>query len=116
MKARLLIIGGMVTASLIFGTYQYIMYQCETLPVYVETPRNPNLWTCLQIWELSEDAPSTEKGYFEDESEQNRHLEEDTPSCTDDRTACHYIDAYQCDPPGWGCGDAGEVFKEAIGK
>ena len=55
------------------------MYQCGTLPVFVETPRNPNLWSCLQIWELSEDAPSTEKGYSEDESGQNRRLEEDPP-------------------------------------
>ena len=79
MKARLLIIGGIVAASLIFGTYQYIMYQCGTLLVYVETPRQPNLWTCLQIWDLTEDAPSTEKGYFGDESGQNRRLEEDPP-------------------------------------
>lgn len=51
MKTRKLILIGIIVPSIIFGTYQSIMYQCETLPVFVETPRNPNLWKCLGIWE-----------------------------------------------------------------
>ncbi len=27
------------------------MHQCGTLPVFMETPRNLNLWSCLEIWE-----------------------------------------------------------------
>ena len=26
------------------------MYSCGTLPVFLETPRNPNMWNCLEIW------------------------------------------------------------------
>ena len=51
MKTRLkIIIVGIILASISFGTYQYIMYQCGTLPIYMETPRNPSLWHCLEIW------------------------------------------------------------------
>ena len=50
MKTRLLIIIGIILTSIIFGTYQSIMYQCGTMPVFVETPRNPTLWKCLDMW------------------------------------------------------------------
>jgi len=61
MKSRLLIIFvGIVLTSIIFGTHQYLMYQCGTLPTFAETPRSPNLWNCLQIWEnQSEQHPNS---------------------------------------------------------
>lgn len=51
MKTRLLIILGIVLTAIVFGTHQSLMYSCGTLPVFMETPRNPNLWNCLEIWE-----------------------------------------------------------------
>ena len=51
MKTRLLIIVGIIAVILIIGTHQSLLYQCGTLPIYMETPRNPNLWNCLEIWE-----------------------------------------------------------------
>ena len=44
---------------MVFGAHQYLMYQCGMLPVFMETPRNPNLWNCLEIWEnQSEQHPN----------------------------------------------------------
>ena len=51
MKTRYkIIIVGIVLTAIVFGTYQSLMIQCETLSVFMETPRNPNLWSCLEIW------------------------------------------------------------------
>lgn len=58
MKTKLkFIIIGIVLTSIVFGTYQSLMYQCGTLPVFMETPRNPNLWNCLEIWENQSEQP-----------------------------------------------------------
>ncbi|AFS82592.1 hypothetical protein NSED_03930 [Candidatus Nitrosopumilus sediminis] len=27
------------------------MYQCGTIPVFAETPRNPNFWNCLTVYQ-----------------------------------------------------------------
>jgi hypothetical protein len=52
MKTRYkIIIVGIVLTTIVFGTHQSLMHQCGTLPVFMETPRNPNLWNCLEIWE-----------------------------------------------------------------
>ncbi|MEX0863179.1 hypothetical protein [Nitrosopumilus sp.] len=51
MKTRtLILIVGIILTSIIFGTYQSILYQCGTMPVFMETPRSPTLWKCLDIW------------------------------------------------------------------
>jgi len=56
MKTRYkIIIVGIVLATIVFGTHTYLMAQCETLPVFMETPRMPNLWNCLEIWENQSD-------------------------------------------------------------
>ncbi|MBI1662589.1 MAG: hypothetical protein IS860_03660 [Nitrosopumilus sp.] len=36
------------------------------------------------------------------------------PPCTSDRTACFNQDSNLCDPSGWECGDAQEIFEEII--
>ena len=54
-----IIIIGIVLASIVFGTHQYLMYQCGTLPVFMETPRSPNLWNCLEILENQSDNSDT---------------------------------------------------------
>ena len=59
MKTLFLIIIGIVLASIVFGTYQSLMYQCGTLSVFMETPRNPNLWNCLEIWKTQSEKPPT---------------------------------------------------------
>ncbi len=52
MKTRYkIIIVGIALTSIVFGTYQSLMYQCGTLPIFMETPKTPNLWNCLEIWE-----------------------------------------------------------------
>jgi hypothetical protein len=60
MKTRYkIIIVGIVLTTIIFGTHQYLMYQCGTLPIFMQTPRSPNLWNCLEIWEnQSEQHPN----------------------------------------------------------
>ena len=59
MKTRLLIIVGIVLVTIVFGTHAYLMAQCGTLPVFMETPRKPNLWSCLQIWENQSELTSS---------------------------------------------------------
>lgn len=66
MKTKILLVIGLVAASVVFGTYQLLMYQCSTLPIFVETPYQPDLWKCLKIWEHAGDNPFTGEGYFED--------------------------------------------------
>ena len=39
-----------VLASIPFGAYQYFMYECETLPVFMHTPSTPTIWKCMEIW------------------------------------------------------------------
>ncbi len=52
MKTRTkLIIIGIVLAFTVFGTHQYLIYECGKLPVFMKTPYNPTLWKCLEIWE-----------------------------------------------------------------
>ena len=34
------------------------MYQCGTMPVFMETPRSPILWKCLDIWKNQSDQYS----------------------------------------------------------
>ena len=60
MKTRhKIIIVGIVLATMVFGTHQYLMYQCGTLPVFMQTPRSPNLWNCLEIWENQPESTSS---------------------------------------------------------
>jgi len=54
-----IIIVGIVLATIVFGTHQYLMYQCGTLPVFMQTPRSPNLWNCLEIWENQSESTSS---------------------------------------------------------
>ena len=60
MKTRTkVIIIGIVLTTTIFGIQQSLLYQCGTLPIFMETPRTPNLWNCLEIWEnQSEQHPN----------------------------------------------------------
>jgi len=56
MKTRYkIIIVGIVLPTIVFGTHTSLMAQCGTLPVFMETPRMPNLWSCLEIWENQSD-------------------------------------------------------------
>ena len=50
MKTRLLIVVGIILTTFVFGSYQYVMYECGTLPVFTQTPKMPDLGYCLQIW------------------------------------------------------------------
>ena len=50
------IIAGVVIAASILGAYQYFIYECGTLPVFMETPSSPTLWKCLEIWENQKDG------------------------------------------------------------
>ena len=43
-----------IISTAIFGAYQSIMYQCSALPVFMETPLQPDLGRCLVIWENME--------------------------------------------------------------
>ena len=61
MKTRLLIILGIVLTSIVFGTYQSLMYSCGTLPVFMETPYSPTLWKCLDIWENQSEQPQPQR-------------------------------------------------------
>ena len=51
MKNRILIIAGIVIVATGFGVYQYLMYDCGTLPIFSETPYNPTIGKCLEIWQ-----------------------------------------------------------------
>ena len=52
MKTRLkIILTGIILTFGIFGAYQSIMYQCENIPMFAQTPANPTLLKCLSIWE-----------------------------------------------------------------
>ena len=52
MKTRYkIIIVVIILTAIVFASYQYLMYGCGTMPVFMETPRMPNLWSCLEIWE-----------------------------------------------------------------
>ena len=51
MKIHHIVISGIIIAIAGFGTYQYLMYDCSTLPVFSETPYTPSIWKCLEIWE-----------------------------------------------------------------
>ena len=48
-----LIIAGIVIGISILGVYQYFMYQCGTLPIFMETPYTATIWNCLEIMENS---------------------------------------------------------------
>lgn len=61
MKTRFLIIIGIVMASIVFGTYQSLMYNCGTMPVFMETPNKPTLWKCLDIWKHQSEQPSPQR-------------------------------------------------------
>ncbi|MGY5147907.1 MAG: hypothetical protein ACW9W4_07910 [Candidatus Nitrosopumilus sp. bin_7KS] len=75
MKTRYkIIIIGIVLATTIFGTYQSLMYQCGTLPIYMETPKNPNLWHCLEIWEKQHYPPPC-AGCQDNEKDATLHTE-----------------------------------------
>jgi len=61
MKTRIkIIIVGIVLTTIVFGTHQSLMYQCGTLPIFMQTPRSPNLWNCLEIWSESDFVPVNE--------------------------------------------------------
>lgn len=49
-RSKIILIVIILTIAII-GTYQSLMYQCGTLSIFMETPRDPNLWNCLEIWE-----------------------------------------------------------------
>ncbi len=52
MKTRFkIVILAIIIATIIIGSYQYLMFQCGTLAVFMETPRTPNFWKCLEIWQ-----------------------------------------------------------------
>lgn len=61
-KTRLkVIVIGIILASVSFGTYQSVMYTCGTMPVFMETPREPTLWKCLDIWKHQSKQPQPQR-------------------------------------------------------
>ena len=46
-----IILVGIILSIISFGVSQYVMYECTTMPIFMETPYNPTLWKCLEIWE-----------------------------------------------------------------
>ncbi len=58
MKTRYKIITiGLVLTTIVFGSYQYVMYECGTMSIFKDTPRMPNLLNCLSIWEHQSKQP-----------------------------------------------------------
>ena len=51
MKLKLLVIAGIISVVVPLGAYQYLMYDCSTLPIFTETPYNSTLGKCLEIWQ-----------------------------------------------------------------
>ena len=47
-----------VLSSIPFGAYQYFMYDCGTLPVFMHTPSTPTIWKCMEIWKHQETSES----------------------------------------------------------
>ena len=59
MKTNLkVIIIVIVAVSIPFGAYQYVMYECGKLSVFMHTPSTPTIWKCIEIWKHQETSES----------------------------------------------------------